>query len=133
MNERAIRILGASCKWTGRALSLLLLVFWGLFFVEHMKEWFLRPHGPYPPAWVWRQQAFHFLMLVALGVALRWDKLGALLLVLTTAGFFGLMPRWNGFPWIAFLNLAPVVFFAVYWLTQRAAPAAAEQGEAAAH
>src|SRR5208283_1580845 len=122
MNERAIRILGATCKWTGRALSLLLLVFWGLFFVEHMKEWFLRPHGPYPPAWVWRQQAFHFLILVGLGIMLRWDRLGTLVALVAALGFFALILgwQWGGRGWfMPFINLVPVVFFAVYWLTQR--------------
>ena len=124
MDARRISILGATCKWTGRALSLLLLVFWGAFFVGHMQEWFLRPDGQYPPAWVFRQQIFHFLMLVGLAIMLRWDKLGTVVMVLATYFMFALIPghQWGGLGWeLPFFNLAPVAFFALDWLLGRAA------------
>ncbi|MGO9240574.1 MAG: hypothetical protein ACLQBJ_07155 [Bryobacteraceae bacterium] len=129
MTPRTISILGATCKWTGRALSLALLILWGMFFVEHMKEWFLRPDGRYPPAWVFRQQAFHFLIIVGLGIMLRWDRVGTLVMALATIGFFALIPgwQWGGRGWfMPFINLVPVVFFAVYWLTRRGAAAPAQ-------
>ena len=118
MNDIAVRRLGAAGKWTGRALSLLLLLFWGAFFVEHLSEWFLRPDGRYPPPWVWRQQCFHFVMLAGLALMLKWDKAGTAVMAAGTVAFFGFI-GFRGFPYIALLNLLPVAFFAVYWLARR--------------
>ena len=35
--------------WTGRLLALGLFLFWGAFFVEHLKQWFLHPVNGFPP------------------------------------------------------------------------------------
>lgn len=123
MSTRAISILGAIAKWTGRVLALLLAVFWGMFFAEHLSEWFLNSNGHYPPAWVWRQQVFHFLIIVGLGIMLRWDRLGTVVTLLATVGFFALIPnwQWGGRGWfMPFINLIPVALFAVYWRTRAA-------------
>ncbi len=116
MSEQQISVAGVAAKWTGRATAALLLAFWGMFFVEHLSEWFLRADGRYPPLSVWWPMGFHFLMLVGLALMLKWDKAGTLVMVIGTAAFFGTIPHWNRFPWIALLNLAPVVFFGFYWL-----------------
>jgi hypothetical protein len=41
-------------KWGGRLTAVLLILFWGAFFVEHMSEW------------VWVQQGMHFLTYISL-------------------------------------------------------------------
>ena len=117
MSKREISVAGVAAKWTGRALAGLLLAFWGMFFVEHLSEWFLRADGRTPPAWVWWPMGFHFLMLVGLALMLKWDKAGTLVMVIGTAAFFSTM-GWRQFPWIALLNLAPVVLFGLYWLAE---------------
>ena len=76
MSEREISVAGVAAKWTGRATAGLLLAFWGMFFVEHLSEWFLRADGRYPPLSVWWPMGFHFLMLVGLALMLKWDKAG---------------------------------------------------------
>jgi len=102
-------------RWGGRATALLLLLFWGVFFVEHLMEWFLRAGGRYPPPWVWGQQFFHFVMLVGLGMMVRWERLGAVVMLVATVAFFaGIHP--NTFPWIALINLLPIGCFGLYWL-----------------
>jgi hypothetical protein len=60
---------------------------------------------------------FHFLMLVGLALMLKWDKAGTLVMIIGTAAFFSTM-GWRQFPWIALLNLAPVVLFGLYWLAE---------------
>jgi hypothetical protein len=117
MSKREISVAGVAAKWTGRALAGLLLAFWGMFFVEHLSEWFLRADGRTPPAWVWWPMGFHFLMLVGLALMLKWDKAGTLVMIIGTAAFFSTM-GWRQFPWIALLNLAPVVLFGLYWLAE---------------
>ena len=61
-------ILSAVGKWSGRAVALLLFLFWGAFFLEHLFGWFLRADHRYPPAWVWIAQGLHFTMLVGLAM-----------------------------------------------------------------
>jgi hypothetical protein len=116
MSEREISVAGVASKWTGRATAALLLAFWGMFFAEHLSEWFLRADGRYPPLSVWWPMGLHFLMLVGLALMLRWDKAGTVVLVIATTAFFGMIMGWRRFPWIALLNLAPVLFFGFYWL-----------------
>jgi hypothetical protein len=117
-------MLALSGKWGGRLTAVLLFLFWGAFFVEHLSEWFFRSDGRYPPPWVWRQQFAHFAMLAGLAVMLKWDRLGSLVLAIATVGFFGGI-GFHGFPFIALLNLIPVVLFSAYWIAEghRHAPA----------
>lgn len=112
--------LAAIAKWTGRAAALLLLLFWGAFFVEHLAEWFMHRGGPYPPAWVWLAQVMHLAVLVGLGMMLRWDRLGTVVMVAATVVFFSMIGM-HEFPYIALINLVPVAFFAVYWAASRTA------------
>jgi hypothetical protein len=108
-------ILVFSGKWGGRATAVLLFVFWGAFFVEHLSEWFLNAGGHYPPAWVWRQMFAHFAMLAGLALMWKWDRLGSLVVSIATVGFFGGIEL-SSFPYIALLNLIPVVLFSLRWI-----------------
>lgn len=112
--------IGTVGLWSGRVTAGLLLLFWGAFFVAHTAEWF-RGDGRFPPTWVLRQHGFHFLMLVGLATMLKWDKLGAVVLTLSTCAFFVFL-GFRGFPWIALVNLIPLVCFGVYWAAERATP-----------
>ncbi len=81
-------------------------LFWGMFFVEHLVEWFMRADGQSPPAYVWVAQLLHFCMLGALGWGVFRPLQGAIALIIATAAFFS----WIGaFPWVASLNAVPVV------------------------
>jgi hypothetical protein len=115
--SRIRKVLGATGKWLGRSTALLLLLFWGMFFVEHLSEWFLRADGRYPPAWVWVQQGFHFVMLAGLAMMLKWEKSGALVMAVGTTAFFGGI-GFRGFPWMALINLVPIGCFSIYWLAE---------------
>ena len=91
MKTDRMRLVGAAGKWAGRSAALLLLLFWGAFFAEHLMEWFLRRDGRYPPPWVWLGQFLHLGMLVGLALMLRWDRLGAIVLAVATAAFFAMI------------------------------------------
>lgn len=101
----------------GRLLSVLLLLFWGAFFVEHLTEWFI-PHGTKVPGWVWVAQGFHLLMLVGLGVMSWREKPGAVIMALGTVLFFSSIGL-HRFPLIALLNVLPLLAFAASWATAR--------------
>src|SRR5262249_46623303 len=76
-------VIAVAFRWLGRTLALLLFLFWGAFFLEHLAEWFLGPQGA-PPLRVWVSQVLHLGMVVGLALMLRWDRLGALVTVLAT-------------------------------------------------
>jgi hypothetical protein len=101
-------------RWLGRALALLLLLFWGAFFLEHLFEWFGNARGPAPPMWVWISQMLHLGMLAGLALMLRWDRLGAVVTVLGTTAFFASIGM-HSFPFIALLNLLPIACFTASW------------------
>lgn len=116
-------VLALAARWFGRLLALLLLLFWGAFFVEHLGEWYLRADGRYPPAWVGVSMVLHFAMLAGLLVMLRWEWPGTLVTLLATAAFFAFIGV-RAFPTIALVNLLPLPFFALAWLLSRPAVAA---------
>jgi hypothetical protein len=101
-------------RWLGRTLALLLLLFWGTFFLEHLSEWFRNPVGAPPPTWVWISQMLHLGMLVGLALSLRWDRLGAIVTALGTTAFFASIGM-HSFPFIALLNLLPIACFTASW------------------
>jgi hypothetical protein len=101
-------------RWLGRTLALLLLLFWGAFFLEHLSEWFLNAQGARPPTRVKISQVFHLGMLVGLALMLRWDRLGAVVTALGTTAFFVSIGL-HSFPLIALLNLLPIACFAASW------------------
>jgi hypothetical protein len=110
-------------RWLGRTLALLLVLFWGAFFLEHVAEWFGNLQGPLPPARVWIGQVLHLGMLAGLVLMLWREWLGAIVTVLTTAAFFASIGM-HGFPYIALINLLPIACFAVSWyLPPRVRPA----------
>lgn len=110
-------ILAFAGKWGGRTTAVLLFLFWGSFFVEHLSEWFLRTGGNYPPAWVWDQMFVHFAMIVGLALMLKWDRLGSLVLVIATVGFFSGIGL-HSFPYIALVNLIPMALFSLRWMVE---------------
>jgi hypothetical protein len=113
--------LARTCKWGGRVTALVLFLFWGAFFVEHLSELLRHSDGQYAPGWVWRQQFAHFAMLAGLAIMLKWERIGSLVLVIATIGFFAGI-GFPGFPYIALLNLIPVVLCSLYWMAEKRLP-----------
>jgi hypothetical protein len=105
-------------KWGGRATALLLVLFWGAFFIEHLQEWFLRGGGQYPPPRVWVGQILHLAVLAGLASMLRWERLGALITVAATASFFAWI-GYRGTLVLPLINLVPIAFFSLYWLARK--------------
>ena len=117
MNSSIASKLSILGKWGGRLAALLLFLFWGAFFIEHLTGWFLSGGSRSLPPQVWVGQILHFAMLAGLGMMLKWDKPGALVMAISTAAFFAWIHP-HTFPLIALINLVPVGCFAVYWLVR---------------
>jgi hypothetical protein len=111
MKPKTAIIVGA--LWLARICALLLFLFWGAFFLEHLQEWFLRQDGRLPPPSVWMGQLLHLAILVGLGLLIFRPVWRAALTVIATVLFFSVI-GYKGFPYMALLNLPPVMFALVY-------------------
>ncbi len=105
---RSFPLPAVALRWSARITSALLALFWGVFFVEHLWEWFAKPAGAWPPARVWVVMGMHALMIAGLLAMLRWGRLGALVTVTGTFGFFLSMQTARGLgPSIVLVSLVP--------------------------
>ncbi len=101
--------------WIARIFALLIFLFWGAFFCEHLFEWFLHSKDGLPPVSVWFSMVLHLVMLIGLVIMLKWDRLGAFITILGTVAFF-LSIGYHGFPFIAMINILPILSLSIYWL-----------------
>ena len=72
-------------------LALGLFLFWGAFFVAHIKAWFIDPFPQSPPPKVWLIVALHGGLLAGLLAGWRWELAGALIVLFAGGTFFWLM------------------------------------------
>lgn len=99
--------------WAARVLALLVFLLWGAFFVEHLIEWFIKPHPETPPPTVWFGQGLHLLLLVGLLVVLRWPRLGAAIVITSALAFF---PRaGNHYALFTILTSIPALLLVACW------------------
>jgi len=103
-------------KWLGRGTALLLFLFWGAFFVEHVNEWLILPN--HIPPRVLIGMAFHGAMLVGLLMMLRWVSWGSVVTVLATIAFFSTIGM-RRFPILALINLVPIASLTTAFLLSR--------------
>jgi hypothetical protein len=66
--------------------SLLLVLFWGAFFVEHLR-WFIQPEAK-PPLRIWLIQGAHLGLLLSYLISLKWERTGSLLIIAASLLFF---------------------------------------------
>lgn len=66
-------------RWIARLLATLMFIFLGVFFLEHLVEWFLHSGGQ-PPTFVYILQALHLGMLVGYIIAWKWELAGAIVI-----------------------------------------------------
>lgn len=106
--------------WSARVLAVVLFLFWGAFFVEHLVEWFTHPAEGLPPPKVWLLQLAHFIMLVGLIVMLRWEIAGVILSVMGALAFFVPIAG-NRLPWFLGITTVPAVLILLRLLLERTA------------
>jgi hypothetical protein len=107
-----------SLLWLGRILTILVFLLWGAFFVEHLIEWFAHPLSNPPPFQVWVGQALHLLMLAGLAVALRWERIGGV--VVAVAGLLFLVRAGANFPLFYAITMSPIAILVIScWAIRR--------------
>lgn len=111
-------------RWLARGLGGCLFLFWGAFFVAHLREWFIAPFPNHPPPKVWLAVALHGLLLAGLLLAWRWEFAGSLIVLVAAFAFF----RGNAgamFPWFFGLTSLPALLWLwCWWRTRRLSTAA---------
>lgn len=100
--------------WSGRAVATLLAIFWGVFFLEHLSEWYVqRGTAAFPPAWVTFVMVAHFGMIAGLLALVRWRLMGALVTVAATLAFLYPTLVHAKPAWLVLVNVVPVALIAL--------------------
>lgn len=95
-------------RWLARILAIGLFVFWGAFFVAHLREWFFHESGALPPVKVWIAQFLHLLMLIGLAILVWRPAVGSWATLATTAAFFAWI-GYSGELYLPLLNAIPAL------------------------
>jgi hypothetical protein len=93
-----------------------LFISWGASFVEHLREWFVRPFPQTPPLSVWFAQFLHMLDLVGLVAGFFWEFAGGTLVIVASVLFF-----WDKAPIYIPLTILPGILYLICWYRDRAA------------
>jgi hypothetical protein len=118
----------AVVRWSARVLAIGLFLFWGAFFLEHLREWFVHPAQGLPPVSVWLFQLAHLVMLIGLLVLLRWELLGSALTILGALAFFVPIGGSRLLLFVAVTSLPAVLALSGRLLQRHAVPAPGAQG-----
>jgi len=105
-------------RWLARVLAVCVFLLWGAFFVEHLQEWFIQPYPQLPPLKVCAGMALHFLLLAGLIIALRWELVGSLAVIVTAFAFF-YDKAGSRFPVLFGLTVLPALLLAFCWWQDR--------------
>ncbi len=109
-------------RWIARVLGTLVFAFWGMFFVEHTIEWFIKPilnHSELPPLWVWGMQLVFFAMLIGFIIAFKFELIGAIVIILFAFIFFFSM---RGHQWLLFFGITIIpalLYLYCWWMTRK--------------
>jgi hypothetical protein len=108
-----------------RAISIVLFLMFGAFFVEHL-SWFFGSEGTPasngPPAIVWLLQGVHLLMLIGFLVALKWEAAGSVLIVVSSLIFLSQTAGERFLPLFAITIVPALLFLTCWWKSRKQEP-----------
>jgi len=107
-------------RWFARVLAVVMFLFWGGFFVEHLWQWFIQPLPQTPPPKVWFGQFLHLLILAGLALGLKWERIGGLLLIGSVVLFSALILQ--AAPRFVLVTIVPGVLYLYCWYASRTLP-----------
>jgi hypothetical protein len=110
-----------AARWIARIWALGLLLFWGLFFVEHTAEWFANPNR-WPPVQVILLHAAHFVFLVGLLIGWRWELIGGLIALVASLVFFSQAGGNNALIFLSFSVIPSLLWIGLSVQSLRGAP-----------
>lgn len=92
-----------------------------LFFAEHWLEWFSDPRALPPPS-VWLGQALHLALLVGYLIALKWEVVGSVVIVLGAGAFFVYTLGWNFYAFFTISILPAILYVLAWWMVKTRNP-----------
>lgn len=101
--------LAGSLHAAARVLAALLIVFWGIFFVEHL-AWF--GVWPPPPGRIWIAQVAHLVLLVGLLLSVMRHELIGSAIAIGAASVLILAAGFRDVPWLFWVTVMPAILFA---------------------
>lgn len=104
-------------RLSARILSGLLLLFWGVFFVEHL-SWFSSVPAENPPLNVWLLSFLHLTLLIGYALSFKWEKTGSIVMTLSALFFFSFAAGVNAIPFII-VSIFPAMLFAYCWMKEQ--------------
>jgi len=105
-------------RWVARLSAVVLFLFWGGFFIEHLSEWFIEPFPQTPPPAVWFGQFLHFLILAGLVIGFKWERAGGLLVIASSVLFLI-----DKAPLFIPLTIVPGILYLFCWQISKTPPA----------
>ncbi len=100
-------------RWIGRTLAIAEFLLWGAFFIEHL-GWFSDPSSASPPAQVWFQQLAHLALLIGYLLIWKWERPGAIVILIGALTFFPFIGGPNTW-WYALFAVSPAIFLFFAW------------------
>ncbi len=99
----------ATVRLIARMLSIVLFIFWGAFFVEHL-TWFGFTLKHIPPLTVWLLSALHLGLLLSYLISLKWEQTGSILMIVSAVFFFSSTAGYNAIPFIT-VSVLPALLY----------------------
>lgn len=103
----------ARMRWLARTLAIAEFLLWGAFFIEHI-TWFSDPGLASPPQVVWVQQLAHLTLLIGYLLIWKWEKVGAIVIIIGALTFFPFMGGPNAW-WFSLFAISPAIFLFLAW------------------
>ena len=103
-------------RWIGRALSAILFLLMGAFFLDHLGLLLGLEEGNLN--YLLRIQILHFALLTGYILILKWERLGSIVIVLSALLFFYFTVG-TSFWLFVFICISPVFFFGYSWIRAR--------------
>lgn len=103
-------------RWIGRALSAILFLLMGAFFLDHVGLLLVLEEGDL--SYLLRIQILHLALLVGYILIWRWERLGSIVIVVSALLFF-FFTVGTTFWLFVFISVSPVFFFGYSWIRAR--------------
>lgn len=103
-------------RWIARTLAIAEFLLWGAFFIEHL-TWFSEPELASLPQVVWAQQLAHLTLLIGYLLIWKWEKPGAVVILIGALTFFPCIGGSNAW-WFSLFAISPAIFLFLAWRSE---------------
>jgi len=116
LNKSIIRLV----RWIARSASIVMLLFWGAFFAEHL-AWFFNSIER-PPFFVWVLQTVHLVLLIGYLISLKHEIFGSLTVTVSLLVFLSLTAGGWFLPLFSFGIIPPILYLSCRLMERKTKP-----------